>query len=46
MGKAIKVFEMENKTVDGVIRNIEIIGEASKKIPAKVKLSNPLIPWE
>lgn len=31
---------------DGVIRNLEIIGEASKKITALTKNQNPDIPWK
>lgn len=31
---------------DGVIRNLEIIGEASKKITTLKKNQNPAIPWK
>lgn len=31
---------------DAVLRNIEIIGEASKNIPEDVKAKSPLIPWK
>lgn len=30
---------------DGVMRNIEIIAEASKKISSEIKSQNPEIPW-
>jgi len=30
---------------DAVIRNFEIIGEAAKNIPEKIKSANPAIPW-
>lgn len=30
-------FKKDNKTVDAVIRNLEIIGEASNKIPDSIK---------
>lgn len=37
---------LENFLVqDGVMRNIEIIAEASKKISNEVKLQHPNIPW-
>jgi uncharacterized protein with HEPN domain len=37
----------ENSLVtDAVVRNIEIIGEASKNIPDKIKLDFPEIPWK
>jgi len=38
-------FKKDNKTVDAVIRNFEIIGEASKKLTDDVKESYPDIPW-
>jgi uncharacterized protein with HEPN domain len=38
-------FSKDNKTVDAVIRNFEIIGEASKNLSDKVKKQNPGIPW-
>lgn len=31
---------------DGVIRNLEIIGEASKKITPEMKQATPEIPWK
>ncbi len=31
---------------DGVIRNFEIIGEASKKIPNDIKNKYPDVPWK
>ena len=39
-------FKQDYKTVDAVIRNFEIIGEASKKISDKIKDGNPEIPWQ
>jgi len=30
-------FSKDNKTVDAVIRNFEIIGEAAKRIPSEIK---------
>ena len=31
---------------DGVMRNLEIIGDASRKIHAEVKAKSPEIPWK
>ena len=39
-------FKQDYKTVDSVVSNFEIIGEASKKIPKLVKEKYPQIPWE
>ncbi|HEX2869004.1 MAG TPA: DUF86 domain-containing protein [Ignavibacteriales bacterium] len=38
-------FASSSLVVDAVVRNIEIIGEASKNVPEAVKLSAPEIPW-
>ncbi len=37
---------MSNKTVDAVIRNFEIIGEASKKLPVEIKKKYSNVPWQ
>ena len=39
-------FTRDYKTVDAVIRNFEIIGEASKNLPKSIKDQHPNIPWE
>lgn len=39
-------FKRDYKTVDAVIRNFEIIGEASKNLSAHIKKKNTNIPWE
>lgn len=39
-------FKKDQKTVDAVIRNIEIIGEATKRIPQNVKNDFSKIPWK
>ncbi|MHB1252779.1 MAG: HepT-like ribonuclease domain-containing protein [Candidatus Humimicrobiaceae bacterium] len=38
-------FSKDKKTLNAVIRSLEIIGEASKKIPANFKEKYPDIPW-
>ncbi len=38
-------FIADKKTVDAVVRNFEIIGEASKLISENIKINNPLIEW-
>lgn len=39
-------FKWDYKTVDAVIRNFEIIGEATKNLPNDLKDKYPSIPWE
>ncbi len=38
-------FSSNQMAVDTVIRNLEIIGEASKKIPDTIKEKYPDAPW-
>ena len=44
-GMAFERFSSDYKTRFAVIRALEIIGEASKKIPETVKRQNPDLPW-
>jgi uncharacterized protein with HEPN domain len=39
-------FKKDSKTVDAVIRNFEIIGEAAKKLSEELKNQNPEVPWK
>lgn len=38
-------FKKDYKTVDAVIRNFEVIGEASKNLPTEFKEKYKEIPW-
>lgn len=39
-------FLTDDKTQDAVIRNLEIIGEAVRKIPMDFREARPEIPWK
>jgi len=39
-------FAKDRKSIYAVIRAIEIIGEAAKKIPDEIKRDYPQIPWK
>ncbi|MBF0319430.1 MAG: DUF86 domain-containing protein [Nitrospirae bacterium] len=39
-------FIVDDKTYDAVIRNLEIIGEASKNIPQEVQDNYPAVDWK
>ena len=39
-------FLKDKKTTKAVIRSLEVLGEASKKIPDDLKAQHPQIPWK
>ena len=39
-------FRKDYKTVDAVVRNFEIIGEATRNLPEEIKIKYPQLPWE
>lgn len=40
-----ETFSFDEKTVDAVVRNFEIIGEGARRIPEEFKLLHPEIEW-
>jgi uncharacterized protein with HEPN domain len=44
-GMTFDAFVADDRTCDAVIRNIEIIGEAAKKLPDEVIAKAPAVPW-
>jgi uncharacterized protein with HEPN domain len=40
-----KTFLTDDKTVDAVVRNFEVIGEAANKIDSAFRKNNPDIEW-
>ena len=44
-GMSYEDFIRDDKTVDAVVRNFEIIGEASNRIPDDFKTEHPEIEW-
>lgn len=44
-GHDINTFLKSDKTQDAVIRQLEIIGEATKRISKELKEKNTVIPW-
>lgn len=39
-------FSQNSLVIDAVVRNLEIIGEASKNIPEEIQKKFPDIPWQ
>lgn len=44
-GLTFEAFASDNKTVDAVIRNFEIIGEAANRLPEDFKDKHPDVDW-
>lgn len=44
-GHTRESFRTDGKTVDAVVRNLEIVGEAVKQVPAEVRQQAPDIEW-
>jgi uncharacterized protein with HEPN domain len=38
-------FQRDEKTVDAVVRNLEIIGEAARQLPENFTVRYPGVPW-
>jgi uncharacterized protein with HEPN domain len=45
-GLTREAFAQDNKTLDAVIRNLEIIGEAAKMVPESIRANYPTIEWK
>ena len=44
-GMSFDAFSEDQKTIDAVVRNLEIIGEAVRRLPDDYKDSHPDIEW-
>ena len=45
-GMTFEDFASDRKTIYAVIRGIEVMGEAAKKIPEAVRSEHPAVPWK
>ncbi|MCK9186338.1 DUF86 domain-containing protein [Candidatus Gracilibacteria bacterium] len=45
-GYDLAKFEKDEKTMDAIIRNLEIIGEAAKAMPTEFRKIHKNIPWK
>jgi uncharacterized protein with HEPN domain len=44
-GYTFDAFQADEKTIDSVLRNLEIIGEAARHVPAEIRAQHPELPW-
>jgi len=44
-GLSLQTFSADEKTIDAVVRNLEVIGEAVRNIPADIRERYPEIEW-
>jgi uncharacterized protein with HEPN domain len=45
-GMDLETFQKDDKTVSAVTRKLEILGEAAKGIPERVRQNHPGLPWK
>ena len=45
-GASFDTFSKDSKTIDAVVRNFQIIGEAAKHIPEEVRTKYQHVPWK
>lgn len=44
-GLTLETFRKDPRTVDAVVRNLEIIGEAVKNVPEQLRAQHPAVAW-
>lgn len=45
-GMSREQFAADKKTVNAVLRSIEVIGEAAKNVPEDLRARHPAVPWK
>lgn len=45
-GLTVEAFAADRRTVDAVMRNIQVLGEAARHVPDEVRARFPEVPWQ
>jgi len=45
-GLSLKTFSEDTKTLDAVVRNLEVVGEAIKNVPDNIRLRHQAVDWK
>ena len=45
-GMDFEAFRADDKTASAVVRKLEILGEAAKRVPEEVRRKYPQVPWK
>lgn len=45
-GLSLEAFANDERTLDAVVRNLEVVGEAIKKVPESVRSKHPEVDWK
>lgn len=45
-GLTLESFSTDEKTVDAVLHNLEIVGEAAKRVPESIRRNHPEVEWK
>jgi len=45
-GMNFETFAQDRKTINAVVRSLEVMGEAAKRIPEDIRTKHPAIPWK
>lgn len=46
LGLDFEAFSKDRKTINAVVRSLEVMGEAAKRIPPEIRENHPEIPWK
>src|SRR5713226_2439007 len=46
VGLTRDAFDQDDRTIDAVVRKLQIIGEAAKMVPESVRANHPTVAWK